>query len=227
MGGKAAKAPINEAIYLLNSLAPRRLAELKGASTAIAPQLGDLGVDAGSDDDWAKDAVLVREAAIVTASALRVSSRRCWEGIRVAASRLRVVRRAKFAAYCVSIIGGSGGFGAVAGDQPAAAMVCTILAVVSSIVGAFAEYKQSHVGDRSVEKLLSTLTAAVFDVESTADQLEIGVRSNARPEALAPLVEQGNALCRQITTEVVPLLAMADAVPQGSGAGLGKPVPAQ
>jgi len=213
--GDLANAPINEAVSLLDSLAPERLIELRAEHPELAVQLR-VGVDCGQEDEVSPS--LTRERARVLLAALNEAAVRAQRALENAAKRVARIRRKRLFSQVAVLIGSSSLLGAVALDQKVASVVSAVLTLLAALGDLLAQHEEGLLtpGQGTVQEIFQRLGEGRYAAHRMASELELSIRLEQSDDDLAKTIERGNALCADLNSWLIQLI---DA--QGAGASNG------
>lgn len=204
MGGLV-NAPINEAIFLLNSLAPTRLSQLKAEHPTLQEQLV-VGVACGDADEGQETAgPLLHEKASVMIAVLEEAATRAHRGLHVTSVRIAQARRRRLVSQVLVLVGSSTLLGSVALDGKVVSVVSAVMTTLAALGTLLAEHRERlltpSVG--SVYDAFQRLGEGSFKARRISSELGLAIRYGEQPDAIVELIARGNALCEELNSWLI------------------------
>lgn len=202
MGGNAALPPVNEAVNLLDRLAPDRLASLRDAAPAESRTILTPGVEMGDDERSFPNAALVSHAlAGVVIAALDEVIRRTEPALAIARTRLARTSRWRLAAQvltvlCSSVVVGTALFGRTVWQIVAACLtlVCSITTLLADHVDRLVGAKGGNAGEA-----FDFLSTSLYPARQLRGEIDVLMRLDPGGPELGKKIGEANALCERIS----------------------------
>ncbi len=197
--GDTTKAPINEAVYLLNRLNPGALVDLRERFPKLSPELV-LGQDGGLEEP--ADGLDIDRALIVIRALNEAKESAEREMLAIRARMVRARRYRKFA-QVATLVCSSGVLGSLAlfPKGPLTA-ITALLALLASIGSMLAEGQEGLLrkGDGDIYQAFDEAGKAAYEAGITIDELQLLIKHNIVGNALLDAIKQAQALCRDINS---------------------------
>jgi hypothetical protein len=194
---------LNELVSLIREVDPRLLEALKQNIPSIRKQL-ESGVTLGSEEVRHTDLEVAKETGIFAGKVLRSASQTCRKAIEIATGKTRDAKRLRVVGQCLATIGSSGVIVSVAAKVQGV-LICGLLALFSSLMSLFADYRGSILADGSTaEKALRELVPLLFDVDMQANKLDV-LLERAPTSELAKAVNTANDIARRVFVLALPI----------------------
>ncbi len=193
MGGKENnKAPINEAIFLINELSSGKLDEFRTLYPEIREEL-NLGIKAGGTEE--NDSYIIEKSKIMI-SALEIASENSVNGIEWATKKVHRSRLLKLTSEIVLLLSSSSILGALAMEEKE-------LAIISALITFFAS--GANIISSHFEKLTNPAIGNIYDafqklvdlnqqMLSMKSEIELSVKYEKDQSLIIDLIKKGNSL---------------------------------
>ena len=200
---------INEAVFLLSSLSPGILDDLRKKYPGLSSNL-KVGITAGAEEEQDKDRTAIdREKAGIMIAALAEAERAAREALAATSKKIKSARQERLLAQLFVLIGSSSSLATLAFGKNAAAIICALLTLFAAIGNLIAEYR---------EKLLNPQTGNIYDayqklsegahkISSLSTDLSLALKYNRGASELEPLIATANALCEELNGWLVQMVA--------------------
>lgn len=209
-------APINEAVFLLDRLAPGDLNRMRDTFPSLSDEL-KLGRIGGLPNE-ADDLDLAR--AEVMCKALVAGKDRATAELVSARRRMTSAQRWRMRSQIASLVCGSGVLAGLAIRQETMTVVIAVLALLVSIGTLLAEHKERLLtqGDGDIYSAYDFVNQAVFKASLLAENLELLIKYRAHPDDLRAAIAAANALCEDLNRWISKIVGSDSSAANAVGA---------
>jgi hypothetical protein len=194
---------LNELVSLIRAVDPLSLETMKQNIPSISKHL-DYGITLGPEEVRDTDLEVAKETAIFAEKVLRSASQTSQKAIEIARGKVRDAKRLRVVGQCLATVGSSGVIASLAAKVQGV-LICGLLALFSSLMSLFADYRGSTLADGSTaEKALRELGPLRFDVDMQANKLHI-LLGRAPTSELAEAVNTANDIARRVFDLALPI----------------------
>ncbi len=195
---------INEAVALLENIAPEFLEEYKIQNHNIASFL-EGGLLAG--DTPALDAFLYEKAQFMITT-LEQTALMCKKGLSTAVKKLKFSKKVTLIGQVATILGSSSVIGAIGIGEEKMAICAGILALIGSISTLLSDYKEALICRKSgnIHDLYDELVNAQYEVIILSNDLKSAIKFDKDEKNVSDLISKSNTLCRMINKNVMQII---------------------
>lgn len=203
-------AAINEGVFLLDTLSPARLEDLRREYPRLSEDLkvGILaGVEEGGDKEQA--IAILREKAQIMIAALAEANAAAERALVFLSQRIVSAKRQRLFAQLLVLIGSSSSLATLAFGQKPAAIICALLTLFAAIGNLIAEYKERLLNPQTgnIYDGYQRLSEGAYKTRSLSTDLTLALKYNQGPPELQPLIASANALCEQLNGWFIQMVA--------------------
>lgn len=210
---------INEGVFLLQSLSPDRLNQLRiefpSQSRALA-----IGIIAGSEDGPENDKVamaMLRDRAQIMIVALSEAEAAAKKAVVAVSRRVKSARRQRLLSQILVLIGSSSSLATLALSKNRAAVISAVLTLLAALWNLLAEYQEKLLNPQAgnIYDAFQRLAEGAYKTRTMSTELTLALKYNQNATQIGPLVASANALCEELNGWLIQMVA---SMPQTSGA---------
>jgi hypothetical protein len=207
--GISAGVGVNEAVFLLQRIAPEKLGNLREELPLIAEDLR-IGVMAGEESKASSDQQrdhIVAKARVIEETLCQILIK-CDSSTQVAKKKLRESRIIRLCGQIVAVVGSSGVLGALVSTQNTLAAFSGILALLGSLATVAADYKEKIINGSgiSIESLYVEILERRFEAELLLRNLRVALKVGASTDELSSMIADGNSLCYRLNSDTIKVI---------------------
>lgn len=207
MGGSQSEIAINEAIFMLDKLAPERLEDFRRRFPNLAEQLQE-GVFAGPEEARTSGNSFLIEKAEVLTAALSEASGHAENAMITAGKNIKRARRRRLVSQVLVLIGSSSLLGAVALDEKTATVISAVLTLLAALGNLLAEHYEKLLNPQAgnIYEMYQKLGEGAYKARRMASELQLAMRHDEAISELSELLRGANELCEQLNAGLLQLL---------------------
>jgi hypothetical protein len=205
----AVNPAINEGVFLLNSLSPVRLENLRRQYPHLSDDL-KLGIPAGAQEDKDKvQAAIIREKAQIMIAALAEAEAAADRALASVSQKIKSARRQRLFAQLLVLIGSSSSLATLAFGKNPAAIICAMLTLFAAIGSLIADYKEKLLNPQTgnIYDAYQRLSEGAYRTRKLSTDLSLALKYNQGPSELEPLVASANVLCEDLNGWLIQMVA--------------------
>jgi len=208
--GTSAGAAINEGVFLLDSLSPARLENLRKEYPDLSNDL-KVGILGGVEKDTDKDqaAAILHEKSQIMIAALAEAEAAARHALTFVSRRIVSARRQRLITQLLVLIGSSSSLATLAFGQKAAAVFCAVLTLFAAIGNLLADYKERLLNPQTgnIYDAYQRLSEGAYKARSLSTDLTLALKYNQGISELETLIASANALCEQLNGWLIQMVA--------------------
>lgn len=194
---------LDEAVCLLRRIDPAELTAAMQELPALATEFRETppgGITTTPVESVTDSDGLGTDRAKFFIRTLNVAVQRAQKELESLRQKIRIARKVRFAAKCISILGSSAVLAAVAWNARALEIGTAVLALLATLGISYAEHKESLFGANSGDIYLAyeNSTAASFKALLMGENLKTLVKHHAGREELSRQLDLAHELCAEL-----------------------------
>lgn len=204
MGNKSNAPPINEAVFILNKLAPDSLEKMRIEFPNLAQELV-LGRIGGKHELLNEDLYL--EYAQVAIRALEEAIKNIEYQLPRARNRMIIAKKHRLWSQIISLVCNSGVLAAIAFDDKFASILTAVLALLASIGIIVAEHQERLLqqGNSNIYEAYEKSSQALYKAKLKRENIKFFIKHKIGPDELRSEIESANALCEELSDLIIQI----------------------
>src|ERR1700730_1005453 len=214
--GETTSIAINEGVFLLQSLSPARLDQLREEYPALSKELA-VGISAGPDvepgDNNAATAIL-REKAQIMVVALSEAGTAAQQALLTLSRRVKSARRRRLISQMLVLIGSSSSLATLALSKNRAAIISAVLTLLAALWNLLAEYQEKLLNPQAgnIYDAFQRLAEGAYKTRTLSTELTLALKYDQASQ-IGQLAANANLLCEQLNGWLVQMVTSMPQAP--------------